>query len=64
MNGVGEKSALQTIMEYVAFDAQKCDLRNAVGHSLSLTKVIDSLVGVCEKWLAVKKYSENVVGII
>lgn len=32
---VGKDSALHTLVECVAFDAQLCDLRDAVGRSLS-----------------------------
>lgn len=47
-------------MECVANDAQGSELRNAVGRFLSLTTVVGALAGICEKRLAVNKFSKTV----
>lgn len=60
---VGGVSALQNLLECVAFDAQLCELRDIVGRTLILPIMIGAIAGIFEKGLAMIKYSENVMEI-
>lgn len=61
--GMVEDFALHALVKCVSFDAQQSKLRVTVELYLSLLTVIVALAGVCEKWLAVIRFSKNIMKI-